>query len=190
VRQQYLDQQQQQQHTPMFLSYPPQPSQQQQQPQEQRQDQYSSMFGTTGDGGGFLAAYQQSRPPQVSASAPTTPPLPTTPSSFIRRTSLPQTYLHTIPISRSSTPGFTPASTDTALPITALPHTAEVPQKLEIPTHGARALPKEIATHPAIQSITKYTHTAACRRESIYATPHPFSPPPPQLGEGWRACYA
>jgi hypothetical protein len=33
-----------------------------------------------------------------------------------------------------------------------------VPQKLEIPTHGARALPKEIATHPAIQSITK-THS-------------------------------
>jgi hypothetical protein len=148
VRQQYLDQQQQQQHTPMFLSYPPQPSQQQQQPQEQRQDQYSSMFGTTGDGGGFLAAYQQSRPPQVSASAPTTPPLPTTPSSFIRRTSLPQTYLHTIPISRSSTPGFTPASTDTALPITALPH-ARAPLLVLIHHQTTLSLTLACNAHPA-----------------------------------------
>jgi hypothetical protein len=159
MRQQYLQQQQQQQQQQgpqMFLHYSaPQPTSQ---PQPMMAQDSSFLGygggGGVGDGGGFLSAYQQQSTQPVAA-AQSTPPLPTTPSSFIRRTSLPQTYLHTIPISRSASSGFTPASTDTALPITAQPQTTEVHQKLEIPTHGARALPKEIATHPAIQSITK-----------------------------------
>jgi hypothetical protein len=208
MRQQYLQQQQQQQQQgpQMFLHYSaPQPTSQPQpmMAQDSAFLAYGGSGGGVGDGGGFLSAYQQSRAPQPMTAAQATPPLPTTPSSFIRRTSLPQTYLHTIPISRSASSGFTPASTDTALPITAQPQvkkppthatrhdtrhttrhtthayrlmvcgvgwlaqTTEVHQKLEIPTHGARALPKEIATHPAIQSITKYTQWAPWRTNHL-----------------------
>jgi hypothetical protein len=220
MRQQYLQQQQaqqQQQGSQMFLPYAaPQPTSQ---PQPMMAQDSSFLGygggGGVGDGGGFLSAYQQQSTQPVAA-AQSTPPLPTTPSSFIRRTSLPQTYLHTIPISRSASSGFTPASTDTALPILAQPQvrkppqspahatrhdtthahrlmacgvmgwwwcaqTTEVHQKLEIPTHGARALPKEIATHPAIQSITKYIQWAPPAHQPRKIDRRQRPPPPPPL---------